>query len=482
MEQITKIIEFTNEISILEISYVLASILFIVGLKKLSHPDTARSGNLWAAAGMTAAILFTILFHKKEGESIGNIPWILVAIAIGTFIGWYASKKVKMTAMPQMVSLFNGMGGACAALISMMEFPKMQNMLAAQGATHMLNGEAIAILLGLMIGGVSFAGSMIAFGKLDGRIGDIKHPILRTINLTFLLLLLVALVLIMTVKPEAGNNWMIYVFAVAALIYGVTFVMPIGGADMPVVISLLNSFTGVAAAMGGFLYHNQAMLTGGILVGSSGTILTILMCKAMNRSLLNVIIGAFGVSAEGSGSSGDKTVKEITLSDAAILLSYSQKVYIIPGYGLAVAQAQHLCHELDVLLASKGVEVKYGIHPVAGRMPGHMNVLLAEADVPYEKLFEMEDANNEMNNTDVVIVIGANDVVNPAAETDPASPIYGMPVIKAWDAKNVIVMKRSMAQGYAAIDNNLFYHAKNRMLFGDAKATLQKLIAEIKAL
>jgi len=482
MEQITKIIEFTNEISILEISYVLASILFIVGLKKLSHPDTARSGNLWAAAGMTAAILFTILFHKKEGESIGNIPWIVVAIAIGTFIGWYASKKVKMTAMPQMVSLFNGMGGACAALISMMEFPKMQNMLAAQGAAHMLNGEAIAILLGLMIGGVSFAGSMIAFGKLDGRIGDIKHPILRTINLTFLLLLLVALVLIMTVKPEAGNNWMIYLFAIAALIYGVTFVMPIGGADMPVVISLLNSFTGVAAAMGGFLYHNQAMLTGGILVGSSGTILTILMCKAMNRSLLNVIIGAFGVSAEGASSSGDKSVKEISLSDAAILLSYSQKVYIIPGYGLAVAQAQHLCHELDVLLASKGVEVKYGIHPVAGRMPGHMNVLLAEADVPYEKLVEMEDVNNEMTNTDVVIVIGANDVVNPAAETDPASPIYGMPVIKAWDAKNIIVMKRSMAQGYAAIDNNLFYHAKNRMLFGDAKATLQKLIAEIKAL
>ena len=482
MEQLTKIIEFTNEISILEISYLVASVLFIFGLKKLSHPDTARTGNLWAAAGMAAAIIFTVLFHKKEGESIGNIPWIVAALAIGTFIGWYASKKVKMTAMPQMVSLFNGMGGACAALISMMEFPRMQSMLAAEGATNMLNGEAIAILLALMIGGVSFAGSMIAFGKLDGRIGDIKHPILRIINLTFLIGLLVSLVLIMTIKPEAGNDIVIYLFAVAALIYGVTFVMPIGGADMPVVISLLNSFTGVAAAMGGFLYHNQAMLTGGILVGSSGTILTILMCKAMNRSLLNVIIGAFGGSSAGSASAGDKTVKEITLSDAAILLSYSQKVYIIPGYGLAVAQAQHLCHELDVLLSSKGVEVKYGIHPVAGRMPGHMNVLLAEADVPYEKLVEMEDVNNEMGNTDVVIVIGANDVVNPAAETDPASPIYGMPVIKAWDAKNIIVMKRSMAQGYAAIENDLFYHPKNRMLFGDAKTTLQKLVAEIKAL
>jgi NAD(P) transhydrogenase subunit beta len=374
------------------------------------------------------------------------------------------------------------MGGACAALISMMEFPRMQHMLAAEGAKNMLNGEAIAILLALMIGGVSFAGSMIAFGKLDGRIGDIKHPILRIVNLSFLIILLVALVLIMTLKPEADNNLVIYLFAGAALVYGVTFVMPIGGADMPVVISLLNSFTGVAAAMGGFLYHNQAMLTGGILVGSSGTILTILMCKAMNRSLLNVIIGAFGGSAAGIAGSGDKTVKEITLSDAAILLSYSQKVYIIPGYGLAVAQAQHLCHELDVLLSSKGVEVKYGIHPVAGRMPGHMNVLLAEADVPYEKLVEMEDANNEMSNTDVVMVIGANDVVNPAAETDPASPIYGMPVIKAWDAKNIIVMKRSMAQGYAAIENDLFYHQKTRMLFGDAKATMQKLVAEIKAL
>lgn len=484
MEQITKIIEFTNEISILEISYLVASILFILGLKKLSHPATARAGNLWAAAGMGAAILFTILFHKKDGQPIGNIAWILIAIAIGSFIGWYASKKVKMTAMPQMVSIFNGMGGACAALISLMEFPKMQNMLAAEMPVpaHMLNGEGIAILLGLMIGGVSFAGSMVAFAKLDGRLGDIKHPILRIINLSFLVLLVLALVAILYMKPVMDNNLPIYLFAIAALIYGVTFVMPIGGADMPVVISLLNSFTGVAAAMGGFLYGNQAMLTGGILVGSSGTILTILMCKAMNRSLLNVIIGAFGVAGAAGTESGDKSVREISLSDAAVLLSYSQKVYIVPGYGLAVAQAQHLCHELDNLLSSKGVEVKYAIHPVAGRMPGHMNVLLAEADVPYEKLVEMEDANNEMGNTDVVMVIGANDVVNPAAEDDPSSPIFGMPIIKVLDAKNIIVMKRSMAAGYAAIPNNLFYHQKNRMLFGDAKATLQKLVAEIKSL
>ena len=484
---LTRSFEFSPYISILELSYILASILFILGLKKLSHPDTARSGNLWAAAGMGLAILFTILFHKTKAEDgtyegIHNIGFIIAALVIGSVVGWLTAKKVKMTAMPQMVSLFNGMGGACAALISLMEFPKMQNILALHGATSMFNGEAIAILLGLMIGGVSFAGSMVAFGKLDERIGDIKSPILRYVNLLFLFLLVGLIIFIMASTPVKDNNLMIYILALLALLYGVTFVMPIGGADMPVVISLLNSFTGVAAAMGGFLYGNQAMLTGGILVGSSGTILTILMCKAMNRSLLNVIIGAFGVSAAGAVQSGDKSVKEISLSDAAILLSYSQKVFIVPGYGLAVAQAQHLCHELDNLLTSKGVEVKYAIHPVAGRMPGHMNVLLAEADVPYEKLLEMEDANKEMSSTDAVIVVGANDVVNPAAEEDPSSPIAGMPVIQVWNAKNVIVMKRSMAKGYAAIENNLFYHPRTRMLFGDAKATMQKLVSEIKNL
>lgn len=484
IQTLTRTFEFSEYISILEISYILASVLFILGLKKLSHPDTARSGNLWAAAGMGLAILFTILFHKKEEngvyENIHNIGWIVAALVIGSVVGWMAAKKVKMTAMPQMVSLFNGMGGACAALISLMEFPGLQAHLAGQ--PDMLNGEALAILLGLAIGGVSFSGSMIAFGKLDERIGDVKSPILRYINLSFLVILLAFVVFVMFKTPVAGENWMIYTLAALALIYGITFVMPIGGADMPVVISLLNSFTGVAAAMGGFLYNNQAMLTGGILVGSSGTILTILMCKAMNRSLLNVIIGAFGGSSGPGQEAGDKTVKEISLSDAAVLLSYSQKVLVVPGYGLAVAQAQHLCHELENLLASKGVELKYGIHPVAGRMPGHMNVLLAEADVAYEKLQEMEDANNEMNNTDVVIVIGANDVVNPAAEEDASSPIYGMPVIRVWDAKNTIIMKRSMAKGYAAIENNLFFMPKSRMLFGDAKATLQKLVSEIKSL
>ena len=487
IQTFTRTFEFSEYISILELSYILASVLFILGLKKLSHPDTARNGNLWAAAGMGLAIIFTILFHKTKLEDgsyqgIHNVGWIIGALIIGSVVGWLAAKKVKMTAMPQMVSIFNGMGGACAALISMMEFPRMQNELAGHQATTMLNGEALAILLGLMIGGVSFAGSMIAFGKLDERIGDVKSPVLRYINLSLLVILLAFVVFIMFKSPVAGENWMIYTLAALALVYGVTFVLPIGGADMPVVISLLNSFTGVAAAMGGFLYSNQAMLTGGILVGSSGTILTMLMCKAMNRSLLNVIIGAFGGSSAAGPETGDKTVKEISLSDAAVLLSYSQKVLVVPGYGLAVAQAQHLCHELETLLASKGVELKYGIHPVAGRMPGHMNVLLAEADVTYEKLQEMEDANNEMNNTDVVIVVGANDVVNPAAEDDPSSPIYGMPVIKVWEAKNTIIMKRSMAKGYAAIENNLFFMPKSRMLFGDAKATLQKLVSEIKNL
>ena len=487
IETLTRTFEFSEYISILELSYILASILFILGLKKLSHPDTARSGNLWAAGGMGLAILFTILFHKTKMEDgtyqgIHNIGWIAGALLIGTIMGWFSAKKVKMTAMPQMVSIFNGMGGACAALISLMEFPKMQNMLATAGATNMFNGEAIAILLGLMIGGVSFAGSMIAFGKPDERIGDIKTPLLRYINLFLMFLLVAMIVYIMTMAPVKDSNTMIYIFTLLALLYGITFVMPIGGADMPVVISLLNSFTGVAAAMGGFLYGNQAMLTGGILVGSSGTILTILMCKAMNRSLLNVIIGAFGGGGAAVAGDGEKTVKEISLSDASVLLSYSQKVLIVPGYGLAVAQAQHLCHELENLLGSKGVEVKYGIHPVAGRMPGHMNVLLAEADVAYEKLMEMEDVNNEMGNTDVVIVIGANDVVNPAAENDPSSPISGMPVIQVWNAKNTIVMKRSMAKGYAAIENYLFFMPKTRMLFGDAKATMQKLVSEIKNL
>jgi NAD(P) transhydrogenase subunit beta len=379
-----------------------------------------------------------------------------------------------MTAMPQLVSLFNASGGAASMLVALLEYPN-----AIAGDT----GSILVTVLGLVIGAIAFSGSVIAWGKLDGRVGDIMKPFMTYLNL-FLLVLTIALSVYIIISPNPPTDlmWAIYILTLLSLIYGVMFVMPIGGADMPVVISLLNALTGIAAAMAGFIYGNQAMILGGILVGAAGMILTMLMCKAMNRSLLNVIIGSFGGSAAGAAGDGDKTVKEISLSDAAVLLSYSQKVYIVPGYGLAVAQAQHLCHELDTLLAAKGVEVKYAIHPVAGRMPGHMNVLLAEADVPYDKLVEMDEANNEMPNTDVVIVIGANDVVNPAAEDDPGSPIYGMPIIKVLDAKNVIVMKRSMAAGYAAIPNNLFYHPKNSMLFGDAKASLQKLVTEVKSL
>jgi H+-translocating NAD(P) transhydrogenase subunit beta len=469
-------------IPILELTYIIASVLFIFGLKMLSHPLTARRGNTLAAVGMGLAIIATILFHQRDGKPIGNIGLILVAIAIGTTIGWIIAKRVKMTAMPQLVSFFNGMGGAAAALISMVEFHHINPELIAKSG--MANGEVLAILLGLMIGTISWAGSMIAFGKLDGWIGDMRIKAMKYVNLTILAVLIGFIVYIMTrhVQTSSELTPLIYIMFAVAVVYGVLFVMPIGGADMPVVISLLNSFTGVAASMGGFLYNNQAMLTGGILVGSAGTILTVLMCRAMNRSLLNVIIGAFGGSSKGSAESVSGSIKEISVSDAAVLLSYSKKVVIVPGYGLAVAQAQHICHELDKLLEEKGVEVKYAIHPVAGRMPGHMNVLLAEADVPYEQLVESEEINPDLPNTDVLMVIGANDVVNPAAEDDPSSPIYGMPIIKARDAKNIIVMKRGMGKGYAAIENLLFYNDKTRMLFGDAKTTLQNLVNEVKSL
>lgn len=476
----SEISQFQYSTFVLESTYIIASVLFVIGLKRLSHPLTARRGNIMAACGMIMAIVATILFHRKDGEPIGNIPWILAALVAGTIIGLIIAKKVKMTAMPQLVSFFNGMGGAAAALISLMEFPHISSGLIA--STGMANGHVLAILIGLMIGTISWAGSMIAFGKLDGWIGDLRIRAMKYVNLTILALILGFIIFIMTRHVGASSELMpyVYVMFIISIVYGVLFVMPIGGADMPVVISLLNSFTGVAAAMGGFLYNNQVMLTGGILVGSAGTILTILMCRAMNRSLLNVIVGVFGGGGQSAAVTG--SVKEITVSDAAVLLAYSKKVAIVPGYGLAVAQAQHVCHELDKLLGEKGVEVRYAIHPVAGRMPGHMNVLLAEADVPYDQLVESDEINPDLPGTDVLVVIGANDVVNPAAEDDPSSPIYGMPIIKAREAKNIIVMKRGMGKGYAAIENSLFFNDKTRMLFGDAKGTLQNLVNEIKNL
>ena len=338
----------------------------------------------------------------------------------------------------------------------------------------------LIIVLGLIIGSVSFAGSMIAYGKLNGKIGDFSF---KGQNILSIILLLIIIGLAVSLVMDPGQPMLFYVIFVLSLLYGAFFVFPIGGADMPVVISLLNSFTGVAAAFGGFLYDNKVMLTGGILVGAAGTLLTILMCKAMNRSLLNVLIGNFGGNASSSGGTSEMgSYKEVSLSDAAVQMAYANRVIIVPGYGLAVAQAQHVCHELEGILEERGVEVTYAIHPVAGRMPGHMNVLLAEADVSYDKLEEMEKANDDFPKTDVVLILGANDVVNPAAKTDPTSPIYGMPILEVEKAKSVIVNKRSMKPGYAGIENALFFQPKTSMLFGDAKKVLQELVAELKTI
>jgi NAD(P) transhydrogenase subunit beta len=478
------------ELNILTVCYLIASITFILGLKMLSNPATARRGNLIAAGGMTIAIFGTIFLYKDDdGNALHNYGWIFTALVIGGIVGTLAAKKVKMTAMPEMVSLFNGMGGACAALISIVEFNHLQHAVihfkGESGEGFSIPGFSygflLIICLGLIIGSISFAGSMIAWGKLNGKIKDFSFKGQHLFNIVLLIaILVVAAYLIFNFG--AASYWLFYIVLTGALFYGVFFVLPIGGADMPVVISLLNSFTGVAAACGGFLYNNKAMLTGGILVGAAGTLLTILMCKAMNRSLTNVLIGSFGAKAVAgpAGSKEQGAYKEISLSDTAMLMSYAKKVMIVPGYGLAVAQAQHACHELEKILEEKGVEVKYAIHPVAGRMPGHMNVLLAEADVSYDKLEEMEQANEEFATTDVVLVLGANDVVNPAAKTDPASPIYGMPVLDVELAKHCIVNKRSMKPGYAGIENDLFFAPKTSMLFGDAKKVLQDLITEIK--
>ncbi|HEX2630307.1 MAG TPA: NAD(P)(+) transhydrogenase (Re/Si-specific) subunit beta [Chitinophagaceae bacterium] len=475
------------ELNILTLCYLIGSVTFIIGLKMLSNPAAARKGNLVAAAGMTIAILGTIFLYEENGQKLGNYGWIFGGIAIGSIIGTLAAKKVKMTAMPEMVSLFNGMGGACAALISVVEFNHFSHAVSSMSDME-LDGTSIGFLIiclaGLIIGSVSFAGSMIAWGKLNGKVKDFAFKGQHIFNIV-LLLAIVGLAVYLVIDFSASTAFLFYVIFALSLLYGVFFVFPIGGADMPVVISLLNSFTGVAAACGGFLYDNKVMLTGGILVGAAGTLLTILMCKAMNRSLANVLIGSFGGGSTAAGPGGKKeqgAYKEINLSDTAVVMSYANKVMIVPGYGLAVAQAQHVCHELEKILNEKGVDVKYAIHPVAGRMPGHMNVLLAEADVSYDKLLEMEQANDEFSTTDVVLVLGANDVVNPAAKTDPSSPIYGMPILDVELAKNVIVNKRSMKPGYAGIENDLFFQPKTSMLFGDAKKVLQDLIAEIKNL
>ncbi|MEZ5059589.1 MAG: NAD(P)(+) transhydrogenase (Re/Si-specific) subunit beta [Saprospiraceae bacterium] len=464
--------------TIVDVLILVGAVGIVWGLKRQSSPDTARRGNLIAAFGMGLAILGTLILPIEGANN--NFMWILGGLAVGAVIGYFAAMKVEMTSMPQMVSLFNGLGGACAVVLAMVEFYHFYE----NGNDPGLGAFAITMFT-LFVGGVAFTGSLLAYAKLQGiawseKLGIPRHAILNM----FLLVTTLALMVYMAMQgQELGFSYAI-ILMVLSLIYGVSFVAPIGGADMPVVISLLNSFTGLTAASAGLIYDSQVMLLGGILVGAAGTILTVLMCEAMNRSLLNVLVGGFGSTATGGGAkgTGDQVAKEVTLNDAAIQLFYANSVMFVPGYGLAVAQAQKVCKELDDILEANGVEVKYAIHPVAGRMPGHMNVLLAEADVPYPKLLDLEDANSALPNTDIVVIVGANDVVNPAAKDDPSSPIYGMPVLNVWEAKNVIVMKRSMSTGYAGIQNPLFFHDRARMLFGDAKASLQNLVSEVKGL
>jgi NAD(P) transhydrogenase subunit beta len=458
--------------------YLIAAITFIFGLKGLSGPTTAQMGNRVAAAGMLAAVIATFLEQQVAAA------WILVlpAIAIGTVIGFVGARQVPMTAMPQMVAIFNGAGGGAAALVSLLEYLRATS---AGGASV---GEVIAILLGLMIGAVSFSGSIIAFGKLQGLIDAKAFKYSGQQIVTgglFAGMLLLALVLVADAAGmiAAPRELALGLVGLLALAFGVALVMPIGGADMPVVISLLNAYTGLAVAMAGFSIGNQMLIVAGTLVGASGTILTRLMSKAMNRSLGNVLFGAFG--AAGTVTAGAKTddgrsFREVSAEDAAILLGYAQSVIIVPGYGLAVAQAQHNVRELADLLEAKGIEVKYAIHPVAGRMPGHMNVLLAEANVPYEKLFDMEQINEDFQRADVALVIGANDVTNPAARKDTSSPIYGMPILNVDQAQNIIVIKRSMKPGFAGIDNELYLDPKTGMLFGDAKEAVGRVVAELK--
>lgn len=463
---------------IINIVYLLGAVAFVWGLRLLGSPDTARKGNSYAAAGMAMAIVATFFVPLENNN--GNFAWIIGGMALGGLIGFFAAKRVKMTDMPQLVSIFNGLGGACAVVLAYAEISQFYG-----GARTMTSGESVIVLLALLIGGIAFTGSLLAYAKLQGLVRD-KHVILPKHQIINMVLLLVVIVLavIVFLQGGTGGTTMVIVLTVVTLIYGFSFVAPIGGADMPVVISLLNSFTGLSAAAAGLVYGNNIMLVGGILVGASGTILTVLMCEAMNRSLLNVVIGGFGSagSTKGSSASGDEIVKEVTINDLAIQLFYSQSVMFVPGYGLAVAQAQKIIKEVDDLLEANGVDVKYAIHPVAGRMPGHMNVLLAEADVPYPKLLDLEDANSALPNTDIVVIVGANDVVNPAAENEPGSPIYGMPVLQVWKAKNTIVIKRSMSPGYAGIQNPLFFHDNNKMLFGDAKAKLTEVVQDLKGM
>jgi NAD(P) transhydrogenase subunit beta len=456
----------------IQLAYLGAAVCFIVGLKRLSSPRTARTGNMLGATGMFVAIVATMLHWE-----IISFTWIVAGIVIGAGVGAFMARTVQMTAMPQMVALLNGFGGGASALVAGDEYLRY-----ATGHIYAPLNVQATIMLSVLIGGLTFSGSLIAFGKLQELITGraVTYPGQQLVNgIIFGGAALLAVYLVVT----DANLPLYVVLTAAALVIGVLFVIPIGGADMPVVISLLNSFSGLAAAMTGFVLENNVLIVSGALVGASGIILTKIMCDAMNRSLGNVLFGAFGsvVTAGGGSAVEGRSVRDIGAADAAILLGYARSVVFVPGYGLAVSQAQHQVRELADLLQSRGTEVKYAIHPVAGRMPGHMNVLLAEANVPYPQLVEMEQINPEFERTDVAVVIGANDVVNPAARHDTSSPIYGMPILDVDRAKSVIVMKRSMNPGFAGIENELFYGDNTRMLFGDARKSLTALIQALKA-
>jgi len=458
-----------------DLLYLVPIVTFILALRYLSNPAHARRGNQIGAAGMLVAIAVTWV---KAG---GGSWWaLIIGMAIGGGFGAVAARKVKMTAMPQMVALFNGVGGGAAALIALAE---LHRFLPEPGRPHI--DTLVAVALSGLIGAISFAGSMIAFAKLQELIGGrpITYPGQNVGNVVLL-----AALIAFAVALSAGvqDQWLLWIVVGGGALFGVLFVLPIGGADMPVVISLLNAFTGLAVAIGGFELQNNVLIVAGMLVGASGTLLTLLMSKAMNRSIANLLFGAFGkVTAEAAAvaaGQGGGSVRSASAEDVAVMLAYAHKVVFVPGYGLAVAQAQHDVRQLADLLEAKGVEVSYAIHPVAGRMPGHMNVLLAEANVPYPQLKEMDEANPEFARTDVAVVVGANDVVNPDARSNQASPIYGMPILDVDNSQTVVVLKRSMNPGFAGIENPLFYNPKTVMLFGDAKQSIDKLIQDVKTL
>lgn len=458
-----------------DICYLISAVLLILSLKQLSTPRTARNGNMLAMIGMGVAVFATFFV---EGV-FDAVIWIVLAMIVGGGAGYVAAKRVQMTAMPQMVAIFNGLGGATAGLVSVGEFLNRDSV---------GGGEELSVVLGAFVGGITLTGSLVAFAKLQALISGrpITYQNQQLYNAAAFAVIVILAILVLVLGDGAFDKSLLIVLFLIALAIGVTLVLPIGGADMPVVIALLNAASGVGGALTGFTIDNQALIIAGALVGASGMFLSFLMARAMNRSLINIIFGAFGSLPEAagvqSGAEGVEAqpVKSTTAEDAAVTMGYANSMIIVPGYGLAVAQAQHAVRELADLLRERGVNVRYAIHPVAGRMPGHMNVLLAEANVSYDDLYEMDRINDDFRNTDVVLVVGANDVTNPAAKNDPNSPIYGMPVLRVDEAQNIIVLKRSMDPGFAGIENALFHNPKTSMLFGDAKDSLNTLVAEVK--